>query len=87
MSAAELRERIMKPMLDEIAEVQYPSVTMLDRVESMLTSREALAGYAETLVEKIEASRFPSSSLLKRLDALLDRLEQLERQEQNRRNA
>jgi hypothetical protein len=33
-------------------------------------------------MEKIEATRFPSITLLNRLDGLLDRLEQAEQQEQ-----
>ena len=84
MSAAEPRERITKSLVDEIKQLQYPSVTMLNRVEGTLSSRDALAAYAESLVEKIEATRFPSVSLLNRLDGLLDRLEQAEQQEQNR---
>jgi hypothetical protein len=87
MSAAELRERITKKIVEEIEEVQYPSVAMLDRVEATLAGREALADYAETLMEKLEATRFPSITLLNRLDGLLDRLEQAEQQEQARRAA
>src|SRR3954452_9953598 len=87
MSAAELRERITKSMLDEINQVQYPSVTMLDRAEATLASADALADYAEALVKKIEATRFPSIALLNRLDAVLVRLERVEQQERNRRAA
>jgi hypothetical protein len=82
MNASELRQRITKSLVDEIEQVQYPSVSMLDRVEATLASREALADYAEVLVEKVEATRFPSVSLLDRLDGLLARLEQAERREQ-----
>lgn len=84
MSAAELRERLTKSLLDEIDRVQYPSVTMLDRAEATLASPDALADYAETLVEKIEGTRFPSIALLNRLDAVLARLEQAEQQARNR---
>jgi hypothetical protein len=83
MNASELRERMTKNLLDEIAQVHYPSVTMLNRAERTLTSREALADYAEVLVRKVEATRFPSLSLLNRVDELIARLENAEQQGQD----
>jgi hypothetical protein len=85
MNASELRERITKNLLDEIEQVPYPSVTMLNRVEQTLGSREALADYAEVLVRKVEATRFPSISLLNRVDEMIARLERAEQQEQDAR--
>ena len=84
MTAAELRKRIAKRLLDELSEVQYPSAGMLDRVEKTLGSRDAFADYVETLIEKVEAERFPSVSVLDRIDGLIGRLEQLEQQEKRR---
>ena len=84
MDAAELRERITKRLLDEIEELQYPSTTMLDRVEERLPDRDAVASYAEILAKKVEGTRFPSISLLNRLDRLASRLEQEEQRERRR---
>jgi hypothetical protein len=84
MTAADLRQRMTERLLDEIGEVQYPSATMLDRVEKTLGSREALASYVETLIEKVEDERFPSVSVLDRIDGLLARLEQAEQQDGRR---
>lgn len=81
-SATELRKRITGSLLEDINEVQYPSVTMMNRVESTLSTREDLAEYADVLIKKVEASQYPSISMLNRLDGLLDNLEQLERREQ-----
>jgi hypothetical protein len=81
MSATGLRERLTASLLREIDEVQYPSVTMLDRVEATLAGREELEDYAEVLVRKVEAVHYPSIAMLNRLDGLLDRLEQAERRE------
>jgi hypothetical protein len=77
MDAAALRERVTRKLIEEIQEVQYPSVTMMDRVEAVLPT-EALGDYTEALLEKIEASRFPSISMLNRLDGLIGQLEQVE---------
>lgn len=82
MNAAELRNRLMQSLLDDIKDVQFPSVTMMDRFESAVRSPDDLADYAEALVEKVESSRFPSISMLNRLDGLLDALEQAERRQQ-----
>jgi hypothetical protein len=84
MDAEALRQRVIKSLLAEITDVQFPSVTMMNRVESTLRTPEDLAEYAEALVEKIEASHYPSIPMLNRLDALLDRLEQMERSERGR---
>jgi hypothetical protein len=87
MTATALRERITRRLLDEINEVQFPSVTMLDRVEQELTSADDLSAYVEVLMKKIEATRYPSLPLLNRLDGLLAQLERLERQEASQRDA
>ena len=87
MNASQLRERLTKNLLDEIGETQYPSVTMLNRVEGMLGEADALGQYAEILVEKVDGTRFPSISMLNRVDAVLARLEQAERAQAERAQA
>jgi hypothetical protein len=82
MDAAGLRKRLNQSLLDEINEVQFPSVTMMNRVESTLAAQEDLADYIEVLVEKVEATRYPSISMLNRVEGLLDQLEQAEQRQQ-----
>jgi hypothetical protein len=84
MNAAELRERINDRLLREIDELDFPSVAMLDRVESALDDRGALASYTEVLVKKVEATQFPSVALLNRLDRLIARLDAAERAQAER---
>jgi hypothetical protein len=79
MDATTLRKRVIQTLLEDIEEVQFPSVTMMDRVEAQLASRDDLADYTEVLVKKVEATRYPSISMLNRLDGLLSQLEQVER--------
>jgi hypothetical protein len=79
MDAMTLRQRIIQMLLNDIDEVQFPSVTMMDRVEAQLASPDDLADYAEVLVKKVEATRYPSISMLDRIDGLLTQLEQVER--------
>jgi len=87
MDAAELRERITKGFLREIESVEYPSTTMLNRVERDLKTRAELAAYTDVLVRKVEATNYPSTALLDRLDSLFERLERAERAEQAERAA
>ena len=86
MDAAKLRERITHKLIDNIDEAMYPSVPMLDRVEAALATPEDVADYAETLMKKVEETRFPSTEMLNRLDRLADRLEKLEQQERRRQS-
>ena len=84
MNASQIRERLTTSLLDEIGELEYPSVTMMNRVEGMLEGPDALGTYAEILVEKVEATRFPSISMLNRIDSVVARLQQAERAERVR---
>jgi hypothetical protein len=79
MDATTLRKRVAQTLMKDIHEVQFPSVTMMDRVEATLASPDDLADYAEILVKKVEDTRYPSISMLNRLDGLIAQLEQAER--------
>jgi hypothetical protein len=56
-------------LLSKVKDDQYPSATMLDLLEQMLTVDE-LPAYAGVLMEKIAADNYPSASMMKRLVAL-----------------
>jgi hypothetical protein len=86
MNASQIRERLTNNLLDEIGDEQFPSITMMNRLEGMLEGPDALGKYAEILVEKVEATRFPSITMLNRIDAVVARLEQAERAEANGRS-
>jgi hypothetical protein len=61
-----VREQVLDLLLEKIREDRYPSSTMMDDVEQLLTPwrRE---DYADTLMEKIRESRYPSRSMIQRL--------------------
>jgi hypothetical protein len=66
-----LRERITSSLLRKIEDANYPSVTMLNRVEAALTTPDDLAKYAEILIKKVESTEYPSTEMLNRLDRLI----------------
>ena len=61
-----VREQVLDLLLEKIEHDRYPSSSMLDDVERLLTPwrREQ---YADILLDKIRADRFPSRSLIDRL--------------------
>jgi len=63
------RSALIDLLLSKVKDDQYPSATMLDLVEQMLTEDE-LPAYAAVLMEKIAADTYPSTSMMKRLVAL-----------------
>ena len=82
MDAAALRKRLTQHLISEIEEVQFPSITMMNRVEASLETPDELATYAETLLKQVESTKYPSIAMIDRFEGVVDRLEQAERQQQ-----
>ena len=61
-----VREQVLDLLLDKIREDRYPSSTMMDDVEQLLTPWRR-RDYAEVLIEKVQDSRYPSRSMIQRL--------------------
>ena len=63
------RHELMQVLLDKVAADTYPSVTMLDMIEDMLTP-EDVEPYVEVLMDKIRADNYPSIDLMSRVKDL-----------------
>jgi hypothetical protein len=63
------RAALIDLLLSKVKEDTYPSTTMLDLLEQMLTTEE-LPAYAAVLMDKIANDTYPSASMMKRLVAL-----------------
>ena len=61
-----VREQVLDLLLDKIRDDQYPSSTMMDDVEQLLTPWRR-QDYADVLMEKVQGSRYPSRSMVQRL--------------------
>lgn len=66
----DVRSSLLEALMDKVQGDTYPSATMLDMVESLLTPDE-VATYAEALLSRIRADRFPSVSLIQRVQSLI----------------
>ena len=64
------RGELVKTLLMKVQADQYPSTTMLDLIEELLTPEE-IPTYVVFLQEKIREEQYPSIPLLKRLSALV----------------
>lgn len=62
----DVRREMLRLLLSKVADDPYPSTTMLDMIEEMLTPEEVPA-YAELLMQKIRRDRFPSVPMMNRL--------------------
>ena len=63
------RKALLDALLSKVEQDTYPSATMLDTIESLLTP-EDVQRYTALLVASIEDSQFPSNSIIQRLQAL-----------------
>ena len=64
------RAELVATLLEKVNNDQYPSTTMLDLIEELLTPEEQPA-YVVFLQDRIRSERYPSMPLLKRLTALV----------------
>jgi hypothetical protein len=62
----DLRVEILEMLLRKVASDRFPSYTMLDMIEELLTP-EDVPVYAETLLEKMREDTYPSIPLIARL--------------------
>jgi hypothetical protein len=61
-----VREEVLDVLLDKIRQDRYPSSTMMDDVEKLLTPWRR-QDYADALLEKVRESRYPSRAMIQRL--------------------
>jgi hypothetical protein len=69
-----LRERFVQILLDRIRAEPYPSPDQMDLLEATVTSPDQLVEYIEALMEKVESTRFPSLTMLRRIQRIAAQL-------------
>jgi hypothetical protein len=60
------RTMLLRSLLKKVAEDPYPSTTMMDTIEELLTPDDVPA-YAQVLLQHIDDDRFPSTPMIDRL--------------------
>jgi hypothetical protein len=64
------RAELIATLMQKVQDDQYPSSTMLDLIEELLTPEETPT-YVVFLQDRIRSEKYPSIPLLKRLTALV----------------
>jgi hypothetical protein len=64
-----VRSRLLATLMDKVSQDPYPSSTMLDTIEELLTPDD-VDDYTDLLLSKIEDDRFPSIPMISRLREL-----------------
>ncbi len=64
------RAALVQTLLEKVSEERYPSTTMLDLLEQLLTDEE-LPAYVQFLQGRLREDRFPSIPMLRRLTNLV----------------
>jgi hypothetical protein len=65
----DVRGELVDLLLQNIASDRYPSATMMNLVEELLTPDD-LPAYAAILMDKVQTETYPSVSMLRRLMAV-----------------
>ncbi|PZF83892.1 hypothetical protein [Jiangella anatolica] len=61
-----IRKAVVEALMRKVAADQYPSATMLDYIEALLTDDD-VADYVALLIERVDEDYYPSIPMLQRL--------------------
>lgn len=62
----EVRSQLLAALMEKVGQDRFPSTTMLDMIEELLTPDD-VGDYAELLLEHIRSDQFPSIPMMDRL--------------------
>ncbi|HET6625141.1 MAG TPA: hypothetical protein VFG63_02020 [Nocardioidaceae bacterium] len=62
----DVRSELLNSLLGRVDSDPYPSITMLDMIEELLTPDD-VPRYAQVLLSKVAGEQFPSVSMLARI--------------------
>ena len=65
----DVRKELLDSLIRKVDAEPFPSLTMLDMIEELLTPDDVPA-YAQMLMRKVEDEQFPSVSMLHRISQL-----------------
>jgi hypothetical protein len=68
---ATLQQRFVQTLLDRIRAEPYPSLAQMDLLEATVRDPDQLVEYLEALIEKVETTRFPSLTMLRRIQRIV----------------
>jgi RNA binding exosome subunit len=79
MDASLVHEHITEELLRKLEQSRFYHVSLMDRIEARIKTRDELERYVEILVAKLEESEFRSETILDRIDRMVGLLERLDK--------
>lgn len=68
-SQFDVRSELLNNLLSKVEEDPFPSITMMDIIEQLLTPDD-VPRYAKVLLSKVVDEQFPSVTMLRRIQGL-----------------
>lgn len=75
MPTSDLRQAYLDMLMEQVRSCNYPSPTMMDRLERTIGDRQNAEEYVRALIERMEEERYPSPMMLERVAGLLNMLD------------
>jgi hypothetical protein len=66
-----LQQRFGQTLLDRIRADTYPSLSHMDLFEATVRDPDQLVEYLEALMQKVEGERFPSLTMMRRIQRIV----------------
>jgi hypothetical protein len=65
-----IQQRYVQLLLDHVRADPYPSLVQMELLEATVRDPDQFVEYLEALMEKVESTRYPSISLLRRIQRM-----------------
>jgi hypothetical protein len=66
-----LQQRYWDVLIERVRNDRYPSLQLLDRLETVIYTPEQVAEYVDVLIQKIDECWYPSGQIMDRLERML----------------
>jgi hypothetical protein len=70
MDRVEAEKAVAQLLIDGVSRDKYPSQTQMDLIEARLPTPDETSEYLEMLMDKIRGERYPSITMLRRLQRM-----------------
>ncbi len=70
MADQTIQERYVQLLLDKVRNDPFPSVAHMDLLEATVRRPEQLVEYMDALMDKVEATHYPSITMLRRIQRI-----------------
>jgi len=68
---APLQQQYFEILIERVRSDRYPSLQLLDRLESIIYTPQQVTAYLDALITKVDESWYPSGQLMNRVERML----------------